>query len=62
MLGLKEGCCDVEEDVLVTPGEASVMLSQATTAQQQDDTNQHAKELPHMLRPNVPVTLRTIPT
>lgn len=62
MMSLKEGCCEVEDDVLVTPGEASVMLSQATTAKQQDDTHPHAKELPHMLRPNIPVTLQTIPT
>lgn len=53
---------EVEDEVLVTPGssvtEASVMLSEATA----EDDNCHSKDLPHMLRHDVPVTLQTIPT
>lgn len=55
---MKDVPCEVDDDeVMVTPGvtEAAVLLTEPTPG----DTD---KQLPHMLRHEVPVTLQTIPT
>ena len=60
--GLKDVPSEVDDDdVLVTPSgltstEAAVMLSSEATGGNTE------KQLPHLLRHDVPVTLQTIPT